>query len=257
MHIINGRSTQDKTGSFTFINRNGKSTIDLAKTNITGLNYAKDFKVLDNIIYSDHLPCEILIKHNNSAKRDTRILAQKLKKIYIDLNENKTEKFTHSLENKIIKYEGTKYIQDNYKTFIKSIETSLEDADMMKTNKSNSSKRPFDEKQAMIYQRMPNQQTHSKTNTKKIKKQNLQNENRTLPFCKKKYQEALKKNKNMYTMNIKHKINNIKNPTEIWKTIKSFSSKPHSSNKIVISKWVEFYKLHYGERNTHTQYTQM
>jgi exonuclease III len=66
--LINGRAKSDSPGSYTFINNNGKSTIDLIWINSNYIETILDIVVSDFVLSSDHLP--VIVKTNVGVDDD-------------------------------------------------------------------------------------------------------------------------------------------------------------------------------------------
>lgn len=70
--LLNGRSISDSPANYTFVNKNGKSVIDLIWSNIMGFNNIVDFRVIYSVTVSDHFPVAVFIEEKTlESKKKT------------------------------------------------------------------------------------------------------------------------------------------------------------------------------------------
>lgn len=67
LSIVNGTTLGDRRGEYTFINKNGKSTIDLCAVSGKWRELITDMKV-GSEIFSDHMPIEVELTMIKKAK---------------------------------------------------------------------------------------------------------------------------------------------------------------------------------------------
>lgn len=94
--ILNGRTTGDADGRYTFISNVGNSVNDICAVSIHNLERVVSFEVTDQI-WSDHLPIELKISANNSGNTMKRMeLLPKLK-----WNPHRAEAYRNKLEHNL------------------------------------------------------------------------------------------------------------------------------------------------------------
>lgn len=75
--VLNGRTANDKPANFTFINKNGKSVIDLILINLVGFEFKKDCTVEDFIVSTAHLPVTLTLKNINKFNEAKKEISKK------------------------------------------------------------------------------------------------------------------------------------------------------------------------------------
>ena len=229
--VLNGTSRTDVGGHFTFVSHTGKSTIDMALTNIPGLNLVSDFKVLPHS-ESDHFPISVTLttyesfkmEHNLRTKTtwDSKIKKAKLTEI--------CEQFRLNLE--------LSSEEKLFETLLKEVETVLRTIGVIKEVNS-----------TFFENHKPWINTSTRSKKKEMKKKLVQFKNdpttdklneyikvRTL------YRKANNLARRNYWHDISFVISEARSSNEFWRLLRKFKFLKPKSNYIEMETWETYLK---------------
>ena len=80
--VLNGRTVGDLRGKYTFVGRNGCSTVDLvlASKKVRSPKSLRNFKVEDLNIFSDHRPVTVTLEKNNHQEEEEELRVENLER---------------------------------------------------------------------------------------------------------------------------------------------------------------------------------
>lgn len=242
--VINGRSISDKPAHFTFNGfQKNKSIVDLAWANNAAMEEIRDFKVLDFILNSDHLPILLTfqsaspplktLKSPKSAQtnRTPRIkwIPSKLEQFHSQLSINE------SICNTSIE------IEELATNVLKCIKTAAKNAEMETGIGPRKGNKPW----------FTEESTKLKRATRKAHRA-LKNGNYTDELFKifnearKNYRKYINEEKKNYYTHIQQKLADVKSNAEFWSTVKLYKNKKSNyENPISMATWEKFLEEEY------------
>lgn len=132
---INGRTSRDSRGEFTFINKNGKSVIDLTWSDCTGLKDITDFEII-NLDTSDHLAQSISIERTPTKNEKENLNYKSPKENIPRINKyswDASKRLNYSMKIKDkIKNCKMENMEVNFETIIELIKETAAEMDMVK-----------------------------------------------------------------------------------------------------------------------------
>ncbi|KAI5751074.1 hypothetical protein M8J77_003920 [Diaphorina citri] len=231
--MLNGRTTGDIPGQFTYLSKVGKSVVDLAWCNPEFCSLVKSLQVSGCLLTSDHLPvtveCQIYLTSNCAQTCGTQITR------YIWSKEKST-----SFSNKINENLELENCTNIYDKLMQKIDETASELNMKVTNtyRGNTYRKP---KQPWYNGECRKMKSMFQNKFRKWKRS--RNESDLLVFIdlKAEYFKLCSKLRNEHEKSIKDKLRNVKNASEFWKTIFLFKTKPElKCQQISLEEWTNF-----------------
>lgn len=248
--VLNGRTTGDIPGQFSFMNSNGRSTVDQVWINFHAIDTISKLEIIP-VSTSEHSICNLHIKKKHPHENTLPTTKTYTHKEVTKWNEDKMVSFQKSLDMSKLIYFNSPNIDNLQDNLMCALKTAAQDSDMVQHWKTKSSSilresRPWFNAECLRAKKKV------RSSLKQCKKSKFQQEDSISLYIlnKKEYQKTLKNEKNKYYLNISEKMCNIKNSKEFWLTVKKI--KPNKTNKNSISpeSWGHFLRTTYPLRMT-------
>jgi hypothetical protein len=252
-HVINGRSVGDCPAQYTFINSNGRSTIDLVWVNVDGLNCIADMRVCDFVLSSDHLAVTVetefvinrnYLLHFNVIERerlewsvDNDIIFKRLM-----IESRRAELINQESETSLL-----------YTNLIEAIREGALQSDMLKKYKDLrlfKNKPWFDlecnqlKRQVRRHYRLAKRKHYAQGNIDEYL------------MAKRNYKLTVKSKKTAYYDSIREKLYLVKNSREFWKAVNVYKDKKRTNNNISLESWDSFLRNKYNYTVTEPMFYQ-
>lgn len=253
LYVLNGRTAGDVPGNVTFLNTNGKSTIDLFWANLELLDNIKKFEIIETLAASDHFMCVLHIKEihssvstkNNASELTTGNYLIKFK--YSDSNKPHYQS-SLQVSNRI--YYNSNNVNELNNNLTCAIKEAASTSGMLKICKIHRKNLQINRESRPWYNDACKKAKHDL----KLSQITLQKKRCTPNYnyfldAKKQYKKVLQKCKNEYHSEITNALSNVKNNQEFWQTIKKLKYNFHPVNEITISEWETFYKQQFKVNN--------
>ncbi|UYV73803.1 hypothetical protein LAZ67_11000950 [Cordylochernes scorpioides] len=248
--ILNGRSTSDRNGNFTFISSQGSSVIDLAVVSPALLELIVDLSV-ECMPYSDHLPLVLKLKgldnmkskdlywprclfSRNMKSKDSKKFCPGTKYSWVA---DKDISFKGNLRDLAILPLTGSTLDSQVERLTIEIQTAMSRAGMRREIRSGGLRsRPWYDEECY---------TAKKKMKESLKLYLLQNNvvNKDLFITsKKKYLSLIKLKKNQYFDDIQNALCDARNASQFWKIIKSLKQRTTIKGNIPMCDWEDFYR---------------
>lgn len=232
LFVVNGRSYSDSPASYTFISKNGKSTIDFAWANLEGLQLIKDLKICDDFHQSDHLPASLTLdlyieKENEKIAEPEQVIRWRAE-------------YKENLQKQLANIETMELNYDTFKNTLWQVAFENNMVNYRKGTSTTYKKKWFDNN---CYRK----RKEVRSSLRLCKRNNFKNELLEDYLTKKKnYVETLRNCKTNYEKLIQDKLKAVKDSKDFWKTINMFLHKKKiPTNKISIEVWETFHNNYY------------
>jgi hypothetical protein len=237
LKILNGSTTSDKQGSFTFTNRNGSSVIDLAITSPLLFPYV-DLRILESE-ESHHSPLHMTLYPSSTQQQHKMTM----KMIW---NPAKAEEFRNKFENLLQHHNHETVELSRYKTLMKDAAKSC---GMLKhiSVRGTFSPRWFDSKCADM-------KRETRSWLRKLRKSTdnqqsiIRNKYLDMKRCYLSYRDAKKK---LYFHNLTASLANCKNTQSFYKGLSHYNPKyrqPNTTEKVTPDQFGRFFGELYSDR---------
>ncbi|XP_046411929.1 uncharacterized protein LOC124175576 [Neodiprion fabricii] len=247
--LLNGRTSSDHPGGYTFRNAIGKSRVDLIWINILGINHVKDMKIEYIITNSDHLPVTVIL---NSIRQENSVISPACSTPTPKLSWNPlyADTFRETLR------WSSSIAQDFATTTVNTLSDILRESIV---NAARSAKMFINKPgTAPLSSHKPWYDTECK-----IKKQEIV---RYLQLCKsmdqnsslwslylgkkKEYFSLLKTKAKQYQEDITNQFNHVKCPADFWKLVKLFERHSSPAHNIPLDIWHNYFTSSFPPKNT-------
>lgn len=242
--VINGRTAGDTPALYTFINSQGnKSIIDLAWTNLNGINLIRDLKVSDFVLKSDHLPVMVEINSVERAASQRRVTKKDTNQKKIMWNNSNQLDYTDRIKTTsppIINHLQINEAQQQFSAALREIAKNSK-MEPTQNNKKPRSENPWYDSHCMNLKK-----DAAKAFTSYTKAGYDVQKFHEYKDKKKAYNALIKNNKTKYYDDLKTKISSIKSSKEFWDTINRF--RYNCKNKkceIAPETWTQFFESFY------------
>lgn len=243
--LLNGRTTNDHPGQYTFVGHQGKSTIDLVYINLECTNFILDLSVLPHVSLSDHLPVCLKIalptttqtictpQGDSGATRTDRLRWDKTKQAaYAD-------SITTQLQLDPPTDARHPTSDDMNDELISIIRTAAEQTGMLLSISARGNTKPsaiwFDHDCALWKKKLA-------VSLKLAKKNNFADPFREEFLSTKKHYKFVTENKKLaYDAQIRDKFTLVRNSKEFWAAFRSLKRGSISTNPIQVNDWISFY----------------
>lgn len=245
--VLNGRTQQDYPGCFTHFSKRGNSVIDLVWIKVSNIHIIDGFYVCDKIHVSDHLPCAVQLK-SPAVSRPKSVST--VKKELIKWDESKSISYKNIMlcsnrhEVEVAQF-GIDDLALNFQQAILEV-TKFLDMHVVRVEDGTVGISWFDRecKEAKKMLRKKYRELKKGKFVQCLRDEYLQ--------VKKDYKLLIKRKKLNSTQCIIDKLNNIKNPTEFWKTVKRCRKAKTVVNKrcgLELQDWDGYYTGFYKREN--------
>ena len=231
--LLNGRTESDYPANFTFLNKTGKSVIDLVWCNVQLLEFVKDLNVFQMVIASDHFPVVVSLMHqfvtnNNTSSKEIMLKWKNdhTNLYYLEMSFSKNIANLSSDINNLANNLTFTINNTSYKLGLVNKKTVL------KNNK------PWFDIECQINKK------NVKNMLKKCKKASFSIEEDIADYDNAKcfYKKLIKFKKTNFTNNKLDLLSKTSNPTEFWKIINGFRRRNIIQDCIPLKTWTEFFK---------------
>lgn len=243
---LNGRTSGDIPGQFTFISKVGNSVVDLVWSNLEFCSDVVGLAVSSDFLTSDHLPVvttlDFKLKTGNNATPPVCETADEITR-YIWRAEN-SEQFTRIMimTDNFVPPQDRVELYSCLKNKIHETASHLRMTFQYKPDrKFVYNRNPWFNQECRFLKKEFHKQYRKWLKTRKIEDitKYLETKKQYFTLCK----LVKKEKKKTYEENFKTKLRNVKNSSEFWKTVTKF--KPKKENKcqqIPMSTWNEYLK---------------
>lgn len=248
--LLNGRTKGDIPGQYTFLNSNGKSTIDLVWANFVAINLVEELRIVP-VSISDHAVSGLFIKKTNWSGNEaarTSSIDVTHQKIKWDLAE--LERYQIELNKSTNIYFNSENVDELNCNLIQAIKTAADSCGMIHRVKFNH-QNPLRETRPWYNQECRKLKKLLRKSLQSCKKTHFQQNEQVRIYtkAKKEYRNLLSKQKREHQYEIIQKIRNIKNTKDFWTTVKTLHPKKTQDNNISIENWKKHLKNLYPIRH--------
>ncbi|UYV74237.1 hypothetical protein LAZ67_11002572 [Cordylochernes scorpioides] len=229
--IINGRSTGDREGDFTFVSERGSSTIDYCIVSQGILEKISDFRI-ETQMYSDHLPLILKLTVQNTYENKSKGEEYGVTRYKWTAGGIKT--FKQELkELQVVKISN---LDSSVNTFTQRITEAMSTSGIMYSTKSATGKsKPWFDKNCYDMKKL------TKESLKEFRRTNRKEDLESYAFHRKKYLGLLDDKRRKYIQEKQEILRNIKDSKSFWKTIALFKGATKIQGEITVQEWHEFY----------------
>ena len=225
--ILNGRTSSDCDGDYTFVETIGVSVIDYAIANSLAIELARDLKVC-SITSSAHCALQLSIDAGNNV--DLKNTSQSSK---IVIREKSLADFQKRLQNKVTLFD----FHISYDDFKSCLFQSAKECRMIHTPGKQFNQKPWYDEQCYELKK-------TLQNSLKVAKMNKWKEadRSTYIETKKKYHSFIKAKSKSHWLKYIDRLNMARNSGEFWSVVKTLNRKAIPSNPIEEETWIQFYE---------------
>lgn len=209
--ILNGRTSSDKNGDFTFIGGRGNSVIDYIICSHSFLSFVENFSI-GSKPYSDHMPLNLTIKISSQYSTSTKNALEKLR-----WNQKNIVKYRKNLSN------IASNVQSENQISVDNLIISVTDK-IKQANVSNTSKPFFEANQPWFDCKCARFRKKTLKKLSNYKKQYSDSNKKMYVSAKENYKQICSiKKLEYYNKNIE-KLNKVKSSSEWWKLSNALKS---------------------------------
>ncbi|UYV72781.1 HNRNPK [Cordylochernes scorpioides] len=229
--IINGRSTGDREGDFTYVSERGSSTIDYCIVSQGILEKISDFRI-ETQMYSDHLPLILKLTVQNTYENKSKGEEYGVTRYRWTAGGIKT--FKQELkELQVVKISN---LDSSVNTFTQRITEAMSTSGIMYSTKSATGKsKPWFDKNCYDMKKL------TKESLKEFRRTNRKEDLESYALHRKKYLGLLDDKRRKYIQEKQEILRNIKDSKSFWKTIALFKGATKIQGEITVQEWHEFY----------------
>ncbi|UYV74309.1 hypothetical protein LAZ67_11002975 [Cordylochernes scorpioides] len=220
--IINGRSTGDREGDFTYVSERGSSTIDYCIVSQGILEKISDFRI-ETQMYSDNLPLILKITAQNTYENKSKVEEYGVTRYRWTAEAIKT--FNQELkELQVIKISN---LDSSVNTFTQRITEAMSTSGIIS--------KPWFDKNCYEMKKL------TKESLKEYRRTNRKEDLESYALHRKKYLGLLDDKRKKYIQEKQEILRYIKDSKSFWKTIALFKRATKIQGKITVQEWHEFY----------------
>ncbi|UYV77547.1 hypothetical protein LAZ67_15001466 [Cordylochernes scorpioides] len=229
--IINGRSTGDREGDFTYVSERGSSTIDYCIVSQGILEKILDFRI-ETQMYSDHLPLILKLTVQNTYENKSKGEEYGVTRYRWTAGGFKT--FKQELkELQVVKISN---LDSSVNTFTQRITEAMSTSGIMYSTKGATGKsKPWFDKNCYDMKKL------TKESLKEFRRTNRKEDLESYALHRKKYLGLLDDKRRKYIQEKQEILRNIKDSKSFWKTIALFKGATKIQGEITVQEWHEFY----------------
>ncbi|UYV60127.1 hypothetical protein LAZ67_1000053 [Cordylochernes scorpioides] len=229
--IINGRSTGDREGDFTFVSERGSSTIDYCIVSQGILEKISDFRI-ETQMYSDHLPLILKLTVQNTYENKSKGEEYGVTRYRWTAGGIKT--FKQELkELQVVKISN---LDSSVNTFTQRITEAMSTSGIMYSTMSATGKsKPWFDKNCYDMKKL------TKESLKEFRRTNRKEDLESYDLHRNKYLGLLDDKRRKYIQEKQEILRNIKDSKSFWKTIALFKGATKIQGEITVQEWHEFY----------------
>ncbi|UYV72353.1 hypothetical protein LAZ67_9002758, partial [Cordylochernes scorpioides] len=229
--IINGRSTGDREGDFTYVSERGSSTIDYCIVSQGILEKISDFRI-ETQMYSDHLPLILKLTVQNTYENKSKGEEYGVTRYRWTAGGIKT--FKQELkELQVVKISN---LDSSVNTFTQRITEAMSTSGIMYSTKGATGKsKPWFDKNCYDMKKL------TKESLKEFRRTNRKEDLESYALHRKKYLGLLDDKRRKYIQEKQEILRNIKDSKSFWKTIALFKGATKIQGEITVQEWHEFY----------------
>ncbi|UYV82798.1 hypothetical protein LAZ67_22000907, partial [Cordylochernes scorpioides] len=229
--IINGRSTGDREGDFTYVSERGSSTIDYCIVSQGILEKILDFRI-ETQMYSDHLPLILKLTVQNTYENKSKGEEYGVTRYRWTAGGFKT--FKQELkELQVVKISN---LDSSVNTFTQRITEAMSTSGIMYSTKGTTGKsKPWFDKNCYDMKKL------TKESLKEFRRTNRKEDLESYALHRKKYLGLLDDKRRKYIQEKQEILRNIKDSKSFWKTIALFKGATKIQGEITVQEWHEFY----------------
>ncbi|UYV70306.1 hypothetical protein LAZ67_7002481 [Cordylochernes scorpioides] len=229
--IINGRSTGDREGVFTYVSERGSSTIDYCIVSQGILEKILDFRI-ETQMYSDHLPLILKLTVQNTYENKSKGEEYGVTRYRWTAGGFKT--FKQELkELQVVKISN---LDSSVNTFTQRITEAMSTSGIMYSTKGATGKsKPWFDKNCYDMKKL------TKESLKEFRRTNRKEDLESYALHRKKYLGLLDDKRRKYIQEKQEILRNIKDSKSFWKTIALFKGATKIQGEITVQEWHEFY----------------
>ncbi|UYV62176.1 hypothetical protein LAZ67_1008122 [Cordylochernes scorpioides] len=229
--IINGRSTGDREGDFTYVSERGSSTIDYCIVSQGILEKISDFRI-ETQMYSDHLPLILKITVQNTYENKSKVEEYGVTRYRWTADGINT--FKQELkELQVVKISN---LDSSVNTFTQRITEAMSTSGIMYLTKgAPGQSKPWFDKNCYEMKKL------TKESLKEYRRTNRKEDLESYALHRKKYLGLLNDKRKKYIQEKQEILRYIKDSKSFWKTIALFKRATKIQGEITVQEWHEFY----------------
>ncbi|UYV72782.1 hypothetical protein LAZ67_10000673 [Cordylochernes scorpioides] len=229
--IINGRSTGDREGDFTYVSERGSSTIDYCIVSQGILEKISDFRI-ETQMYSDHLPLILKLTVQNTYENKSKVEEYGVTRYRWTAEGIKT--FKQELKKlQVVKISN---LDSSVNNFTQRITEAMSTSGIMHSTKGATGKsKPWFDKNCYEMKKL------TKESMKEYRRTNRKEDLESYALHRKKYLGLLDDKRKKYIQEKQEILRNIKDSKSFWKTIALFKRATKIQGEITVQEWHEFY----------------